>query len=453
MRLWQVDALVVHGAALRLGGAADLHHEFGDALDMLHGELRIHATLEAVARVRGEVVAARAPGNRLGPPEGGLDVDVLRGVGHGRGVAAHDAGQRLHRVRVGNHAHLVIDGDGVAIEQLELFTRAAPAHFQAAVDLVQVEDVRRTAQLEHHVVGDIDQRRHAALAAARQALDHPLRRAGLGVDVAHDAAGETPAQVGGTDLHRQLVGMANGCHRESQRLQRRPGERGDFTRNAVDAQGMRQVWRELEGKQRVVQVQVLADVLAQRCVQRQLEQAAVVVRQPQFARRAQHAVAFHAAQLAHLDEKRLAIVARRQLGAHLGAGHADAGARIGRAADDGERRSAAHVHLAHAQAIGVGMLHGLLDLADDDLRERGRHGRQFLDLQAGHGQGLGQFLGGQGRIAEFTQPGFGELHSRIARYSGQSAGERQCGFALKTGAGSAYSVLISRTKTSEIIAG
>src|SRR5256885_10090547 len=39
-----------------------------------------------------------------------------------------------------------------------------------------VEDVRRTAQLEHHIVGDVHQRRHAALAAARQAIDHPLRR-------------------------------------------------------------------------------------------------------------------------------------------------------------------------------------------------------------------------------------------------------------------------------------
>src|SRR5256885_10977248 len=48
--------------------------------------------------------AARTAGNRLGPPECGLDVDVTRVVGHGRGVAAHDAGQRLDFALIGDHA-------------------------------------------------------------------------------------------------------------------------------------------------------------------------------------------------------------------------------------------------------------------------------------------------------------------------------------------------------------
>src|SRR5256885_13291038 len=76
--------------------------------------------------------AARTAGNRLGPPECGLDVDVTRVVGHGRGVAAHDAGQRLDFALIGDHAHLAIHGDGVAVEQLELLAFLAPAHLQAA---------------------------------------------------------------------------------------------------------------------------------------------------------------------------------------------------------------------------------------------------------------------------------------------------------------------------------
>src|SRR5256885_17231969 len=59
------------------------------------------------------------------------------------------------------------------------------------------------------------------------------------------------------------------------------------------------------------------------------------------------------------------------------------------------------------------MLLGSLDLTDDDLGERRRHGLQLLHLQAGHGQGVGQFLGGQRRIAELAQPGFGKLHIRL----------------------------------------
>src|SRR5690606_7001599 len=132
--------LVHHRAAGRLGRAADLDDELGDALDVLHGELRVHTALEAVARVGGEVVAARATGDRLGPPEGSLDVDVARVVGHGRGVAAHDASQRFDLLLVGDHADLLIHFDGIAVKQLELLARTAPADVQAAVDLVEVEN-------------------------------------------------------------------------------------------------------------------------------------------------------------------------------------------------------------------------------------------------------------------------------------------------------------------------
>jgi hypothetical protein len=116
-----------------------------------------------VAGVGREVEVARAAGHGLGEPERGFDVDV-RVVGHGRGVAAHDAGQRLDLLVIGNHADLdeVVDLDGVAVEQLERFALLAPAHIQAAVDLVQVEDVAGTAQLEHHVVGDVHQGRPSA---------------------------------------------------------------------------------------------------------------------------------------------------------------------------------------------------------------------------------------------------------------------------------------------------
>jgi hypothetical protein len=65
----------------------------------------------------------------------------------------------------------------------------------------------------------------------------------------------------------------------------------------------------------------------------------VVVGELQFAGRAQHAAALHAAQLADTDLEGLAVFARRQFGADDGQRHADAGARIGRAADDLQRPS------------------------------------------------------------------------------------------------------------------
>jgi hypothetical protein len=112
----------------------------------------------------------------------------------------------------------------------------------------------------------------------------------------------------------------------------------------------------------------------------------MVFRQLEFAGRAQHALAFHAAQLAHLDEERLAVVAGRQLGAHQRARHLDAHTRIGRATHDVEQGTLPHIHLAHAQAVRIGVLHGFLDFAHHNVGKGRRHGSQLFNLQAGHGQ-------------------------------------------------------------------
>jgi hypothetical protein len=74
--LGHVDLLVVHGAACGVRRAADVDDQLGDALDVFDGLPGIDAALEAVARIGREVVAARAAGNGLGPPESGFDVDV-----------------------------------------------------------------------------------------------------------------------------------------------------------------------------------------------------------------------------------------------------------------------------------------------------------------------------------------------------------------------------------------
>jgi hypothetical protein len=110
----------------------------------------------------------------------------------------------------------IVDLDGVAVEQLERFALLAPAHIQAAADLVQIEDMAGTAQLEHHIVGDVHQRADRALAAARQTVHHPLGRLHLRVDVAHDTAREAAAQIGRLDLDRQLVLQGHGRSGEGQ---------------------------------------------------------------------------------------------------------------------------------------------------------------------------------------------------------------------------------------------
>ena len=58
---------------------------------------------------------------------------------------------------------------------------------------------------------------------------------------------------------------------------------------------MRQIGRELEGEQRVLKIEHLAHIGAHRCIGSEFEQAAMVVAQLEFARRAQHALTLDAA--------------------------------------------------------------------------------------------------------------------------------------------------------------
>ena len=61
---------------------------------------------------------------------------MLGVIGHRGGVATHDACQGLYLHIVGNHTYFFVEGDRVAVKQLELLAWFAPAHVQAAVDLV-----------------------------------------------------------------------------------------------------------------------------------------------------------------------------------------------------------------------------------------------------------------------------------------------------------------------------
>jgi hypothetical protein len=137
---------------------------------------------------------------------------------------------------------------------------------------------------------------------------------------------------------------------------------------------------------------------------------AFVVFDSELSRRAQHALAFDAAQLAELDHEGLAVFARRQLRSDERAGHVDARAHVRCAADDLQRRAGSGVDFADVQAVRVRMLRHRQHLGDDHAAERwcGRTG--LFDFHAGHRQQFGQLGGGDRRIAVLAQPGFRKLH-------------------------------------------
>ena len=183
--------MVVDRATACGGRAANLQNQTGNALDVRDGLTRVHAPLKAVTGVGGKIEATRAASDRAGPPKRCLYVNAVRAVGHCTGRAAHDAGQRFKLNIVGDDADFIVHFGGIAVEQFELFARLAPAHRQATGDFLEVKNMGGLAGLEHHVIGDIHQGAHTALAATGQAVDHPSRRFGLRVELANHAARET----------------------------------------------------------------------------------------------------------------------------------------------------------------------------------------------------------------------------------------------------------------------
>ena len=128
----------------------------------------------------------------------------------------------------------------------------------------------------------------AALAAARQASDHPggvFAR----VSTLRTMRPEKRPQVARLTSHRQRRVVPASRARSRRRLQRRTGQRRHLARDAVDAQAMRQVGRELEREQSVSS----RSTGARGCRRpgassARIEQAAVVVGEPSS--RAEHSM-------------------------------------------------------------------------------------------------------------------------------------------------------------------
>jgi hypothetical protein len=100
----------------------------------------------------------------------------------------------------------------------------------------------------------------------------------------------------------------------------------------------------------------------------------------------------------------------RQSGADPRTGNLHAGGNIRRTADDLQRTGLPDIDRAELQLVGIGMFLDAQHFRHDDTRKVGAGGTALLDFEAGHGQQMAEFVGGECGIAEAAQPGFGELH-------------------------------------------
>ena len=104
--------------------AAEVEHHAGRELEARQHEGRIDAALEAIARIGidAELAAGLRDVERL--PQRRLDQHVggrLRAAGR---LAAHDAGERLDAVLVGDHADRLVERVGLAVERQQALARA-----------------------------------------------------------------------------------------------------------------------------------------------------------------------------------------------------------------------------------------------------------------------------------------------------------------------------------------
>ena len=110
---------------LRRRAAAELQHHLRRELEARHHEVRIDAALEAIARVGVDAELAAGLGDVERLPQRRLDQHVGGALVAARCLAAHDAGERLDAVLVGDHAHGVVERVGLAVERQQLSRRPA----------------------------------------------------------------------------------------------------------------------------------------------------------------------------------------------------------------------------------------------------------------------------------------------------------------------------------------
>jgi hypothetical protein len=223
-------------------------------------------------------------------------------------LAAHNAGERLDALLVGDHAHAVVERVGLAVERGEGLAGAGTTHHETALHLRGVEHVQRAAAVVGHEVGDIDQGIDRPQADRNQTPLQPLRARTV-LDAAHEAERKRGTERRGRPEIERDADRAR--ERSRNRLDRRgfqcPHVRGrEIARDAADAGAVGPIGGEVDLDHRVVEPGPRSVALADRRVRGQIDDAFVVVGNLQLELRHQHAAAFDAADLADAERQVLA---------------------------------------------------------------------------------------------------------------------------------------------------
>ena len=233
------DAGVGRAAAVR-------RQQLDDAVGRGLGDDRVDAALVALAGLGGELVALAGAEHRRGVPVGRLDQHRRRGRRHLGGLAAHDAAEADDAGVVGDDQVLGGQRAVDAVEGGQPLPLGGSAHPDRTGELVGVVPVDRAADLEHHVVGDVDGQRDRAHPGLGQPAHHPVGRR-CGRVEAGDLAGHEDRAAGRVvDLDRVAVGVGLGHRAVGRVAVRRVVRQRRLAGDAAQGERVRAVGVDLE---------------------------------------------------------------------------------------------------------------------------------------------------------------------------------------------------------------
>ena len=389
--------------------AAELGDEVGRHFRTPEGRGRIEAALEAVARVGLDGELASAPRGADGIEERHLEEDVLRRRRAAARLPADDAAQGLDALRIGDHRDRRVERVALAVEGRHALARARQADGEIARELVGVEDVERAAQIEGHVIGDVDEGRDRPEADRTQALLEPARARPV-LDLAESAPGHEGAGADGVggqfDFPAERARKAR-ADRSQPRIFLKPPAAGgrQVACDAAHAEAVRTVGGHRHVEHRIAEAEDLGEGQAQGGILRQLDDAGVLVRESHLALRDEHAVRFDAADHAALEVEPGAGDAAADGGEHA----LHAGARVGRPADDLDP-CGTRIDDADLEPVGVGMGLGLDHDGSGEGGELLGTVVDALELETYVDERARELVQGRGSLEMILEPGEGQLH-------------------------------------------
>ena len=393
--------------------AAQVQDQAGGQLQPRRDRDRIDAAREPILGVGMDAERAARLGDDQRVEPGAFQEDVGGVVVAAGAFAAHDPAQADGALAPGVGDDAVGGGDriGLAVQGDQMLSLARRGrnltgahHDLGPRQLGQVIDVQRPGAVVGDQIGDIDQAVDRAQADGGQAFLQPGGRRAV-LDAPDHPTGEDRAHLGRVQPHADRRREAPAHHGDVEMLQLADAGGGQIARDPRHAQPVGPVRRDLEVDDGLGAEQA-GDRGSHRDLRRQFLDAVAFVGQLKLGGRAQHAVGHHAAHrlLDQGDAK------TRHIGADGGVDGGQARPRVRGAADD--LLDPVHrLDLTDLQPVGVGVAFGRQDLGHGEGRQLGGGVEHLLDLQPGHGHGLGDLMDVGLGFEVILEPGKGELHA------------------------------------------